>query len=673
MKRIVSIVMALTLALTGMQAQERPTVAVVLSGGGAKGVAHISALRAVEEAGIPIDIVCGTSMGALIGALYCIGYTPDELDSLVLNQDWGLLLSDRTDPTRLTLQQRREQNTYAIIRGLSSQAPEMGGLIRGRNLNALFRELCADYLDSISFDSLPIRFACVATDIVTNTEVDFHSGYLVQAMRASMAIPGVFTPVRMGDSVLVDGGLRNNFPADLARRMGADIIIGVSVQDDPHCANDIIDAASIFNQIIDNNCKNKFEENMAMSDVMMRVDVSGYSAASFNTTAIDSLLHRGRREAERHRDELYELGSRLNATPYTTAPRPAPMAVTDSLRAVATRRHAIPSTRRADKPVVRVGFRFDSEEPGALTLSAKMPLHTSLPSDLAANLRLGKQLSGSIEYSLFPHGFTSPTISYTFFRHDLDINSFGRRIYNIKYNQHTIDIAPLNFMIKSITMRGGLRMDYYSHHGYLLSAEAMNIPLNNEMFLSYYFNADLNTENQWYFPTNGTRLHISYAYHTDNLATYNGQVGISDLAAHWRINLPVTERTSLQPMIYGRILMTEDIPYPFVNALGCEWFGHNIEQQMPFVGIGHTEYVERHFVGVQLQAQYLIARNHYLLLRLAAGLHGDEFVDLLTKLDLFGAQLGYSYNTFLGPIDLRLGYSSRTQYPYIYVSLGHCF
>lgn len=197
----------------------RPKVAVVLSGGGAKGVAHIGALKVIEEAGYPIDIICGTSMGALVGGLYSIGWSPTELDSLVRAQDWTTLLSDRVDPDMLNLRQREEQNTYALIRGLTSDKPQSGGLIRGRNLMILFRQLCAGYLDSIDFNTLPIRYASVATDIVTNTEVDFHDGYLPVAMRASMAIPGVFTPVRIGDSVLIDGGLRNNFPVDIAREM----------------------------------------------------------------------------------------------------------------------------------------------------------------------------------------------------------------------------------------------------------------------------------------------------------------------------------------------------------------------------------------------------------------------------------------------------------------------
>ena len=219
----------------------RPKVAVVLSGGGAKGVAHISCLRAIEEAGLPIDMICGTSMGALIGGLYAIGWTTDELDSLVRHQDWSYILSDRVPAEELDMEARRLLNTYPLWHAftLGSKRNEGAGFIRGVNLDRLFSSLLEGYLDSLDFNTLPIPFACVATDIITNTEIDFHNGYLKEALRASMSIPGVFSPVRKGNMLLVDGGMRNNFPTDLAREMGADIIIGVAVLDDTLTANDI--------------------------------------------------------------------------------------------------------------------------------------------------------------------------------------------------------------------------------------------------------------------------------------------------------------------------------------------------------------------------------------------------------------------------------------------------
>ena len=672
MKKLLCILIAVAIGM-GATAQQRPTVAVVLSGGGAKGVAHISALKAIEDAGIPIDIVCGTSIGSLIGALYSIGYSTDFLDSLVRAQDWTALLSDRADPSSLSLQQRREQNTYALIRGISPERKDQGGLIRGRNLMALFRKLCTGYLDSISFDSLPIRFACVATDIVTNTEVDFRSGYLTQAMRASMAIPGVFTPIRMGDSILVDGGLSNNYPADIARRMGADIIIGVSVQDAKLKPDNITGAVDVMNQLIDINCRNKFEENLKLSDVLMQVDVSGYSAASFTHSAVDTLLRRGAEEAARHRDELLILSARIQYTPDVFANRRT--SIPDSgADGTATRyRRAIPTGHISAIPIASVGFRFDSEESGALQMNIKLPIYSRLPLGLSGTLRLGRRLVAGAEVTLLPRSFTSPTLGYTYSRHDIDIYTEGLRTYNTKYRRHTVDFSPFNFKVKNFTLKAGARWDYYNYYGRLLSAGNEVPELTDDHYFAYFADADVNTEDHWYFPQHGTRLHASYAYRTDNLLGYNGSVGINDVSAHWRVNATIAQRLTLQPMIYGRIVMTDDIPPAYLNAIGSEWFGHQLEQQMPFAGIGNVEYIERHFIALQLQAQYRILKNHYLLLRLATAIHSNQLEQLFNLPDIYGAQIGYSYNTLFGPIDLRLGYSNRTDKLYLYINIGHCF
>lgn len=173
----------------------RKKVAVVLSGGGAKGMAHIGALKVIERAGIPVDIVTGTSMGSIVGGLYAIGYNATTLDSLVHTIDWDYTLSDKEDMSQQSLRDREKQNTYFLSHGFTfgKRNNNDGGLIKGKNLTQLFQKLCLGYTDSLDFNQLPIPFACVATDIIDNSEHDFHSGRLPQAMRASMAIPAAFS------------------------------------------------------------------------------------------------------------------------------------------------------------------------------------------------------------------------------------------------------------------------------------------------------------------------------------------------------------------------------------------------------------------------------------------------------------------------------------------------
>ena len=306
MKFLLTLALSLSVPLSGSVAQPlksdslnpmvrsvvRPRVAVVLSGGGAKGMAHIGVLKVIEKAGIPIDIVTGTSMGSLVGGLYSVGWNATQLDSLVRHQNWSFLLSDKTDYYSEDLFGRRKQDTYFLSKTLTAgkrKLSEAGGLIMGKNLRTLFDHLTVGYNDSIGFNRLPIPFSCVATNIVDNSEYDFHSGVLAEAMRSSMSIPLAFTPIRKGDMVLVDGGLRNNYPADIAREMGAGYIIGATVQGPPKTADDLTSGSGVLGQIIDVNCKNKYDANLSITDIAIRVNTAGYNAASFTRAAVDTL------------------------------------------------------------------------------------------------------------------------------------------------------------------------------------------------------------------------------------------------------------------------------------------------------------------------------------------------------------------------------------------------
>ncbi len=250
-------------------AQNRKKVGIVLSGGGAKGVAHIGALKVIEEAGIPIDYVVGTSMGAIVGGLYSIGYTPQQLDSIVNAQDWKYLLSDALDPETTLLSEKLREEQYLLsvpIAGKSAHVSD-AGIIKGRNISRLLSELTVGYHDSISFNRMPIPFACVSDNIVNGSKVVFHNGILATVMRASMSIPGVFAPVYLNGMVLVDGGLTDNYPVDIARQMGAEIIIGVDVQNPLMKADELTSMSNVLGQILNLVGEESYRKNVKDSNI----------------------------------------------------------------------------------------------------------------------------------------------------------------------------------------------------------------------------------------------------------------------------------------------------------------------------------------------------------------------------------------------------------------------
>ena len=577
---IALLTMGAAMAQTDSTTTGRKRVAVVLSGGGAKGMAHIGVLKVLERAGIPVDIVTGTSMGSIIGGLYAIGYNANALDSLVRVQDWGYVISDREDLSNQSLSDRKKQNTYFINTNLGKKDKNAGGIIKGKNLAELFQQLCVGYTDSIDFTrDLPIPFACVATNIIDNSEYDFHSGRLAQAMRASMAIPAAFSPVRIGDMVLVDGGLKNNFPADIARQMGADIIIGVTVQGPPKVAEDLGGTMSIISQIVDVNCKNKYDENLAITDLHFPVDTKGFNAASFTPAAIDTLIRRGEEEAMRHWDQILALKKRIGIDdsfrPTILQPL-RPQVLTEKRhvtgftfenmtaqdeRFIRQKHHLnkldsidaklqqqLTTTMRVDlfyqtaecrlvqdgddmrvvlsasgrKSVqLHAGARFDTEEYATVQVGLDIPWKTLIPVSTELTVRLGKRIMGRMEITGHPRYFTRPKFCYTFYRNDIDVYLNGDRDYNIRYNQSQAELTPLNFDLRHFNIQFGLRWDYMHYRSGLGSETSSQMNFENEHFISYRGRVNYNSEDNWYFPTRGVRFKAEYAYVTNNFVKLN--------------------------------------------------------------------------------------------------------------------------------------------------------
>ena len=714
------------------QARPRAKVGVVLSGGGAKGMAHIGVLKVLEKAGIPIDIVTGTSMGSIIGGLYAIGYNANSLDSMVRVQDWAYVITDKEDLRNQSLSDLEKQYTYVVSTGLTKNDKSGGGIIKGKNLAELFQHLCTGFTDSLDFSKdLRIPFACVATNIIDNSEVDFHSGRLPQAMRASMAIPAAFSPVRLGDMVLVDGGLKNNYPVDIAREMGADIIIGVTVQGPAKEADDMGGTMSIISQIVDVNCKNKVEENLAITDVHVGVNTKGYNAASFTLEAIDTLIRRGEEEAMRHWDEIIALKQRIGIDdsfrPVIYHPL-RPKVMTEKQHVVAytfenmtpqdekflrqkfhlqkndsidaNLEQQLTTSMRVDlfyqtaechlEPVgndVRVvlqagnrkslqlhgGVRYDTEEYAAVQVGLDIPLKSAVPMDVDLIVRLGKRLVAGGDLTIHPESFTRPKLSYYFYRNDVDVYMDGDRDYNIRYNQFQAEFTPVNFDMKHFNLQLGVRWDFMHYRNKLESETSKDVTLENEHFYSYRARLNYNSEDNWYFPTRGARFKAEYAYLTDNFAQLDGKAGMSDVSAQWRMSFTLGSRFTIQPMVYGRMLFGSVVPAVFGNTIGGDRFGRYVEQQMPFAGIGNMEYVEKQFVALQLQAQQRIGKSNYVLLRLAGAQKSNDLKEILDYRTMLGAQLAYYYNTIIGPVGATIGYSNKTKEPYFYLNIGYDF
>ncbi|OIQ25278.1 MAG: serine protease [Vibrio sp. MedPE-SWchi] len=214
---------------------ERPKIAVVLAGGGAKGAAHIGVLKALEELRIPIDYITGTSMGAYVGGLYATGMSAEEIESLIYSTEWNHGYRDRVDRSERRIRDKEYEDRYQIKTDLGLRWGEIRaprGVVQGQNMLRILRETSGNLPAIDSFDNLVIPYRSVATDIIDLEPVIIDKGYLVDAMMASMSVPGVLPPYEIDGKLLVDGGVTNNMPVDVARDLGADIIIAIDISSD---------------------------------------------------------------------------------------------------------------------------------------------------------------------------------------------------------------------------------------------------------------------------------------------------------------------------------------------------------------------------------------------------------------------------------------------------------
>lgn len=216
-------------------AGQRPRIGLVLEGGGALGLAHVGVIRWFEENRIPVDMIAGTSMGGLVGGIYASGKSPEQIKALVQDIKWNVVLLGTTPYTDLSFRRKEDRREYptAFEFGLKAGTQFPSGFNSGQQVGLILDRVGLPYSDMNSFDDLPIPFRCVATDLVSGKVVVLDRGSLAEALRSTMAIPAFFVPVRDGKRVLVDGGLLDNLPVDVARRMGADIVIAVHLKTPP--------------------------------------------------------------------------------------------------------------------------------------------------------------------------------------------------------------------------------------------------------------------------------------------------------------------------------------------------------------------------------------------------------------------------------------------------------
>lgn len=296
----------------------QPKVGLVLGGGGAKGGAEVGALKVIERAGIKVDYIAGTSIGAIIGALYAAGYSASQIEALFCQQEWFSLLTDRNEKYGGEPYKTVNGVTYIFGFPVIDLNSSVFGVFRGSRVEQVIDSLLAYHGDCVEFENLKIPFACVAAEMLTASEVVLNSGTVPQAVRASMAIPGIFKPVNINGRKLIDGGMMNNLPVDVVRQMGADIVIAIDVQQEKpqnkkKSENSLLDLADmvglggIAGWVINRPDITKYNENRANADLYVNPALPDYEATNFNNEKMAQMISIGEQVMMQHWNELVDV------------------------------------------------------------------------------------------------------------------------------------------------------------------------------------------------------------------------------------------------------------------------------------------------------------------------------------------------------------------------------
>lgn len=749
--------------------KDRPTVALVLSGGGAKGTAHVSVIKYIEELGIPVDMVLGTSMGGLIGGLYALGYSTHEMDSLVRNMDWSWVMSDRLSREYVTYTDMKYKEKYLIsipfyyerdyyrmklanehrfdgvrkheILHIGADNEDgadflkhnlLGSLpsayIEGQNVSNLISSLTIGYQDSIDFKTLPIPYVCVATDMVSGKAKIWHSGKINEAMRSTMSIPGVFAPVKTQGMVLVDGGLRDNYPTALAREMGADIIIGVDLSQAKRSYMDVNNIGDIIGQGIDMLGRDAFETNVQIPDVKIKPWLPEFNSLSFNATAVDTIMARGWQAARAQDSLLREVARRTREDSVSVRKPKAFDFHSDSLLiAEVDVNGVLPREKALLKERLNLNFgqrisrkdldhivaqiygtqSYDyvtyellgQEEPFRLVLNCKKgPVHqlglgvradteeiVSVLLNLGLNAHrlqghkldfIGKlsanpyfQLHWSYDTPRIPTVNASASIRWT----DMNLLNFRSSTLSFNFLNMRQEIYLSNIKWKWLDIKGGLRNDFFNVEN-LRSSQIMgdyDMRLVRNDFLSLFVDGRTDTFDDGYFPSRGVNAGISYSWTFAGIP--NNIHPFQTVQADAKVVLPVGKVFAFIPSFNVRFLFGEEVPVPFFNAIGGSLAGRYVDQQMPFIGITNLSMMKNILTVFRTDYRFRLVKNHYITGIVNYARDCDHFKSYAEGVGYFGAGIEYAYDTIFGPIKANVHWSNITNKAGVYLSAGYNF
>ncbi|QVY64855.1 patatin-like phospholipase family protein [Polaribacter sp. Q13] len=733
MKKLL-VVFYLVFSVTFYSQEKQPKVGLVLSGGGAKGFAHIGVLKEIDKAGLQIDYVGGTSMGAIVGGLYAIGYSGEQIEQIVLKTDFVSLLQDKLPRNSEPFFEKEfGEKTFITLPVHKGAVGFPKAVSKGQNVLNFLMELLASVEGISDFKKLPIPFFCIATDVEDGNAVLLEKGSLPLALRASGSFPTLLNPVVLDNKLLVDGGIANNFPISVMKSKGMDIVIGVDVEGSLNQKEKLNTVVDLMNQIVSYQMYRKTDKEKEILDVYIHPEIKGYNVVSFDKKV--EILQKGIEEGQKFNKVFKELalkqthktarkklhfnkekflisdidisGSKLYTRAFVLGKVKVKVGDRLSRKEITKRIHLLSSTKNYERIAYHLTKKKDNTYSLKLQLNetnenANLKLgvhydflyksgflvnynqkHLLLDNDLfSLDMVLGDNLRYSLDYFVdngfyISYGFRS---RYNHFRTNSKFNSIISQYpsissINLKYTDITSQFFLQTAFNRRFTLGVGLEHKYVKATTETIASASNGVTIfDNSNYLNSFGYLKLDTYDKKYFPTKGYFGDLNFKWymvssdHNNDFSPFAQTKGTLGFATtFW-------DKLTFQMTNEAGFTLNDVNSDVFDFYLG----GYNknyINTFVSFYGYDFAELSDNTFLKSEFNFRYAIADKHYLSLIANYGRLEDN---VFKNIDLFeniktGYAIGYSYNSLIGPLEIKYSWSPDNKENYWLFNLGFWF
>jgi NTE family protein len=708
--------------------KKQPKIGLVLSGGGAKGFAHIGVLKEIEKAGIQIDYIGGTSMGAIVGGLYAAGYSASQIEKIVIDTDFYTLLRDKNPRKATPFFEKEHGEKYSIV--LPINKGKIGlpqGVSKGQNVLSFLTQLLAP-VDSISdFSKLPIPFFCIATDVETGNQVKLTNGSLPLALRASGSFPTLLDPIEIDDKLLVDGGIANNFPIDEMKKTGVDIIIGVDVQSELFKKEKIKTVLDVLAQISNYQVYKKNAEQVARTDVYIHPDIYDYSVVSFDKSlkilskgvqigkkfskTFDSIaklqplkrkqidlvykdpefvVHSIEIKGNNNYTRAYTLGKlklqegdKINYKELAT--KISYLSATDNFKMInfhvkntaEGKKVILNITENVLKASLRLSVHYDLVYKSGVLINLNKKNILSKNDAVSLDLVVGDKPRFDLHYFVdngfyYSYGFSS---RYNSFQTNVKSNLPGINLINLHYRDFTNRFYVQTTFDRKFAIGLGLEHQKLQSQTETISTTT-NEPFvfDDSDYLNLYSYLKLDTYDDAYYPKKGVLLDARFKWYMTS-SDYNKDF-IQFSQVRGKIGFAKTFKKNLTLLFESEAGFTlGDVNSRTFDFLLGGYNQNFINNFIPFYGYDINALSEQSFLKSTFNVRFGITEKqfvhflaNYARVENSVLNNGNLFNDTKS-----GYAIGYSVNSIMGPIDLKYSWSPDTNKYYWYFNLGFWF